>query len=122
MRNLSVIIIYLIFTAISCDQAATHEFYVQNHCEESITVDVVDYKGNFLSIEILQNREQLIYSGEIINNVYEDEITYFIKEMNIEKDNIKTNINPLDYRIWRFEKESRLKAKSYLTINPEDFE
>jgi hypothetical protein len=40
MRKLSVIIICLIFTAISCDQAATHEFYVQNHCEESITVEI----------------------------------------------------------------------------------
>ncbi len=122
MRNLSVIIICLIFTAISCDYAATHEFYVQNHCEETINVDVVDYKGNFLSIEIPQNSEQLIYSGETINDVYEDGITYFIKEMNIEKDNIKTNINPLDYRIWRFEKESRRIGKSYLIITPKDFE
>jgi len=106
----------------SCDQEAIHEFYVQNHCEDSITVEIVDYRGDFLSIEIPQNTEKLIYSGETINDVYEDEINYFIKEINIEKNSIKTNINPLDYRIWRFEKESRLKAKSYLTLTPEDFE
>ena len=112
--------IFLIF--ISCDKEAIHEYYVQNYCEEVIIVNILDLNNKSVSIEIAPNTEKLIYIGKIINAVYEDDITYFIKYITIKKGNVISNIDLLDYRIWRFEQISQFKAKSYLTVNPEDFE
>jgi hypothetical protein len=116
------IILLVGFNIFSCDKKATHEYYVQNHCEETIIVDILDYRNNFFSIEIAPSIEKVIYSGETINSVYENEITYFIKEIKIKKENIMLNKNLLDYRIWRFEEKTRFNGKSYLIVNPEDFE
>ena len=116
------IILFGVFIVSSCDKTAIHEYYVFNNCESTITVKVLDISNKSFSIEIAPNIESLIYSGKIINDVYEDEITYFIKEITIKKGDTMLNKNLLDYHIWRFEKKSRLEAKSYLTINMEDFE
>jgi len=91
-------------------------------CEETIIVSIRDLNNKSLSVEIIPNDGKLIYSGETINAVYEDEITYFIKHIEITKGNETLNKNLLDYRIWSFERISQHKAKSYLTINPEYFE
>ena len=116
------IIIFLVLIVFSCEKEAIHEYSVQNNCETSIIVNVLDYRNISYSIEIASSIEKVIYSGKIINSVYEDEITYFIKDIKIRKGYILLNKNLLDYSIWRFEKKNRLEAKSYLTVYPEDFE
>ena len=112
----------IIFIVFSCDKKAIHEYFVKNDCEEIITVDILDYRNNFSSTEIAPSIEKVIYSGETINSVYEDEITYFMKDIKIKKGHKMLNKNLLDYTVWRFEEKSRLDAKSYFTVNPEDFE
>jgi hypothetical protein len=122
IKHFGTIFFLMIFTITSCDKKAIHEFYVQNNCEDTIIVNILDYKNNLFSTDIALGMESLVYSGKTLNDVYEDEITYFIKDINIKKGDKMLNKNLLDYHIWRFEKISRLEAKSYLTINPEDFE
>ena len=115
-------LISIVFLFCACDPGAIHEYYVQNNTESTITVKVLDYEDKFFSTNIAAGIENLIYFGVTINDTYEDEITYFMKELIVKKGNAMLNKDLLDYRIWRFEKTSRLKAKSYLTINSEDFE
>jgi len=82
----------------------------------------LDLDNKFLSIEVAPDMEELIYTGKTINDVYKDEITSFIKELKIKKGNVIFKWDPLDYRIWQYDHISRLEAKSYLIVNPEDFE
>ena len=106
---------------VSCDKEAFHDYYIKNNCEQNIIVDIAD-THNIFSIIIEPHTEKLVYHGDTINGVYEDEITYFIKNISIKNGNNKSNIDPLDYSIWHYEKISSLYANSYLTIEPKDFE
>jgi len=121
MRHIGVTMFFICIVS-SCDKKAIHEYYIQNNCETDVIVNILDNNNKLFSTDIAPNMEKLVYLGETINDVYDDEITYFIKDIKIKKGDIMLNINLLDYRIWHFEKRSRLEAKSFLTINPEDFE
>jgi len=120
MKKILLINILLLFCA--CDPRAIHEYYIQNNCEDVIVINILDYKDNSSSIDIAPNMERLIYTGETIGDVYEDGITYFIKDITVKKGDVISQKNLLDFHIWHFEKIGRYHAKSSLTINPEDFE
>jgi len=122
MKNQFFVTILIAFVFISCEKKAIHEYYIKNNCEEIIVVDILDLDNKFLSIEVAPDMEELIYTGKTINDVYKDEITSFIKELKIKKGNVIFKWDPLDYRIWQYDHISRLEAKSYLIVNPEDFE
>jgi len=124
MKTNKILIILLSFTFIicSCDKKAVHEYFMKNNCEETIIVEILDYHNKFSSIEIIPSVEKLVYYGETINSVYEDEITYFIKDIKIKKGDVMLNKNLLDYTIWHYEQITQFKAKSYMVIYPEDFE
>ena len=116
------VIVLTILAFISCDKETIHDYYIQNNCEDTIIVDILDLNNKSFSIKITHGMEKLIYTGDAINHVYEDEITYFIKDIKIKKGHTLLNKDLLNYQIWHFEKKSQYNATSYLTIYPEDFE
>jgi len=125
MKNYILILISIILLFCSCDKKAIHEYYIKNNCESTIIVNVLDYQNKFSSTEITAGVEKLIYFGTTINDIGDGTINgstiTFIKDINIKKGDTILNKNLLDYHIWRFEKTSRLYARSYLTITLEDF-
>jgi hypothetical protein len=116
-----IILIIIFATLYSCDHPATHDYHVKNECEQNIVIDIVDNSNSKSSITIKPLSKELIYHGETINEVYEDEITSLIKTIDIYKGGIKINIDPMDYQLWQYESNSKYSATSVLTVKPEDF-
>jgi hypothetical protein len=116
-----IFLITIFATLLSCDHPATHDYYVKNECEQNIVIDIVDNRNTKSSITIKPSSKELIYHGETINEVYEDEITSFIKTIDIYKGGIKINIDPMEYQLWQYESNSKFSAISVLTVKPENF-
>lgn len=116
-------IMFLAITMIifSCDPPAYHDYSIKNDCDQNIFVNIVDHKNSKSSITIKPFSKGLIYNGETINRVCEDEITYFFKSIDISKDGVKTVLNPMDYKLWQYEEHSKRSAISTLVIKPSNF-
>ena len=120
MKHTILLVVTMII--LSCDHPAYHDFYILNKADQSIVIEMVDSKFLKSSITVKPNSKELIYQGETINEVDDNEITYFITKIDIYKEGKKNCIDPLDYKHWKFEKYSKYQATSILSIQTTDFD
>ena len=111
------IIVSLLLT--SCDPDVTYDYYITNNCNEEIIIDIVDYKNIHSEINIGAISEQCIYRGITFGTV---PIEYFFKQIVISKNGVNSKINYVNHNLWSIKKNTKYSEKSYLTINPKDFE
>lgn len=116
-----VILLAVIMVMFSCDHPAYHDFYISNKCDQDIVIEVVDNKQSKSSVTIKPSTEEIIYHGETINEVFEDEITFFINKIDVYKNGVKASVDLLDYRLWQFEEHSKYYGVSTISIQSDDF-
>ncbi|MDR3060026.1 MAG: hypothetical protein LBU84_18045 [Prevotella sp.] len=129
MRKLILFILLPILTA--CDPFVYMELYVQNNCDQSITVQgsAEHYPSTEFYITIKPHSTELIYQCETINHIEKSDIPHFITSLNIVKEGEIFNANPLDTNRWTFEEitpykfgKSHFRSKATIFINSGDFE
>jgi hypothetical protein len=108
-------------TLLSCDHPASHDYYIENDCKQDIVIDVVDGENSESSFTIKPLTKELIFHGETINKVSDDDIIYYIKSIDIYKEGIKINIDPMDYKLWQYESNSKYSATSILYVKTGNF-
>jgi hypothetical protein len=119
-----IIISLLSIVSISCDKESILEMYLRNDCNEDLYVVIYrNYDDEEIHrYSISGNSIMLIAKSDGIHHRRKEEIPFLIKRLDITKDGIPIRINPLDTDFWDFEEVSMYCYKSFLTINPEDFE
>ncbi len=115
------VLFIITMTLFSCDHRAYHDFYIQNECDQNIKIDIVYKNNSQSSFTITPPSKVLIYQGVTINEVFEDEITFFIKTIEIYKGSKKINIDPMDYKLWQYESNSKYSATSILYVKTGNF-
>jgi hypothetical protein len=113
----------------SCDKTLYVNFKIQNNCNDTILVEGIGgrYQAQEMpfSLKVSPNVETLFYQGTAIIpfGCTKEDVPYYIKKLNIKRENKILNYNPL-YNLdkWYF---VQIKDDTYemtLYINPEDFE
>jgi hypothetical protein len=108
----------------SCDKGFNEEVYITNYCSDSISIKFV-FAINHPSEEFnvaaydsyLYYRHSMPYGEHpknFINNRFEN--------ITVTKKGMISKINYVNLEKWTFIEYEENKFRSYLTINPEDFE
>ena len=131
MKRIKIFLIIIIvsFTYLSCDPHRYYDYFITNTCQDSIRVKIklrkiIGYNEIVPSnLQIKPDSTLLILSimdYQPLDYVY---VEAFFSEIIIIKGADTSKINYVNKDLWDFQpNHKKYYAKSYLTINPEDFE
>ncbi len=106
----------------SCDYDTSHDFYIENSCDQDISVYVNDRDNSNSSYTIPPQKRALICHGEIMTML--GSVTDFLNSIDIYKDSVRIEIDPMDQELWHFKPTGRFWTKgatSVLFVKPEHF-
>ena len=117
--------IFLLVLLYSCDKGFYEESYIINHCSDRINVKVI-YAVSHPSMEfnVAAYSTYLWDSGDMgygkhPRNFINSEL---YENILVIKNGVVSKINYVNPEMWEFIEYEKNKFRSYLTINPEDFE
>ncbi|GHU75214.1 hypothetical protein FACS189413_19810 [Bacteroidia bacterium] len=118
------IILLAIIIFISCDRGFEEERYIVNNCNETIDVTIILWNDSENNFSVDSNNEFMYDKGRAAYGVSpHSKITKeYMKNIIVTKGNEISKIDYVDVNKWIIIEVSDGVYKSYLPINPEDFE
>lgn len=109
---------------ISCDKGFYEERYIINNCNEKIKVTITMWNNSEHNFSVDENSEFMWFQGKAGYGVSpHSKITKeYMTNIIITKGNKISKIDYIDVNKWTIIKISDGVYKSYLFVNPEDFE
>ena len=101
-----------------------HDYYIENSCDQNISVYVNYIDNSSYSFTIPPQKRALIYHWEDSYWVRIDPLTSFVNSIDIYKDSVRIEIDPMDLELWYFKPTGRFSpegAISVLFVKPEHF-
>jgi hypothetical protein len=108
----------------ACDGVFDYDYFIKNHCDEIIKVEMIDRYNKSSVINIKAHTEEFIWRREWINesSAYKG-VIWSYKSITVYRNNIPSRVNYLEKEeLWVMEKVSDVLGNVYLTVHPEDFE
>jgi hypothetical protein len=106
---------------LSCDKEVYYDFIVENNCDKSIIVTLIDYKNTVTTKTVIINEQLIVYSSIGLNKLTDEKIESVFNSIIVTKDNDTAIRNYLDRNQWQFVEESDTKANCYLIVDSTDF-
>ena len=116
------LLLILVPILISCDYDVWHDFYIINTCNQNITVNVTNRLNSSSTFTIPPQKMALIYHEEDLG--YIGDVTTCINSINVYKDSVRIDIDPMDPNLWHCKPTSRFQPKgatSTFSVKPEHF-
>jgi hypothetical protein len=125
MKKILCFFIFLqIISFYSCDKYKTLDFYIENHCTESINVEIVTNRAREISENIGTLENKKVHSATTLK-IYDyglEEVGYEFKSILVTKEQDTAKNNFLDGNKWQMELQKNSDTNYYLKIYEEDFE
>ena len=108
----------------TCEYDTWHDYYIENTCDQNISVYVNYIDNSSSSFTIPPQKRALIYHIEELYGVGIVPITTFLNSIDIYKDSVRIDIDPMDKDLWHYKPTGHYHPKgatSVLFVKPEQF-
>jgi hypothetical protein len=120
MKN-TFIIFAILSLLFACDEEVNYDFFVENNCDKSINVTIVDYKKVETNRTVAAKAELLVYSSKGLNKITNEKVESVFSSIVVTKGNETATQNYVDRNQWQLQAVSDTQANCYLTIDSTDF-
>ncbi|MDO5666067.1 MAG: hypothetical protein Q4G63_12550 [Bacteroidia bacterium] len=113
-------ILSVAFICISCDPPYDDYYFIDNDCEETISVTAIVHERKRLNFSVAGKTKYMFHLETDIFSNFSGE--YVFTTMEIMKKDVTSQTNFLVKEKWEFVKLDKRVAEWHLTVRPEDFE
>jgi len=114
----------LILFLYSCDKGFYEERYITNRCNDSVNVKFVFINSPSKEFNVAAYNDYLLNSTDVIYGKHPKQFINknIFENIIVTKGGVISKVDYVNHERWIFEEYEKEKFRSYLIINPDDFE